>query len=155
MRTGRTSTMRAWAWVSSVMMPLWLPVKLIAGTSSSCSAIESSAMLIRSPHVSSMSSSRRGESADIRLARASSSSVVSPMAETTTTIWCPSARLAATRAATLRMRSTSATEEPAVLLDDHAHVGSLPLHPAGPRKDTVALRVLTAGCPSIVSRARS
>src|SRR5678815_933389 len=134
MRTGRTSTIRACECASSVMIPLWLPVKLIAGTPCSCNAMERRAMLIRSPHVRSMSSSRRGGSEDIRLARERSSSVVSPMAETTTTIWCPSARLAATRAATLRMRSTSATEEP-------PNVGTMSMHPPGHGKNPCAPRV--------------
>ena len=154
MRTGRTSTMRAWAWASSVMMPLWLPVKLIAGTPSSWRAIESRAMLMRSPHVSSMSSSRRGGSADIFLASESSSSVVSPIAETTTTSWCPSARLAATRAATLRIRSTSATEEPPNFWTMTLMSGVVAGAPGGPRKESEHLRVLTDRCPSIVSRAR-
>jgi hypothetical protein len=94
------------------MMPLWLPVKLIAGTSSAFSAIESSAMEIRSPAVSSMSSSRRAGASVTCRANCSSSSVVSPMAETTTTSSYPSARRAAIFAATCRIRSTSATDEP-------------------------------------------
>jgi hypothetical protein len=58
-------------------------------------AIASSAMEIRSPAVSSMSSSRGLGSGDTSLARSSSSSVVSPMAETTTTTSLP-VRLVAT-----------------------------------------------------------
>ena len=84
-RTGRTSTMRALLWAPSVMMPLCEPVKLTASTPRAWSAIPNSAIEMRSPAVRSMSSSRRcGSSVTLR-ASASSSSVVSPMAETTTT----------------------------------------------------------------------
>ena len=58
-RNGRTSMMRASTWRSLVMMPDWLPVKLIASPPSSRMAIDSSAIEMRSPAVSSMSSSRR------------------------------------------------------------------------------------------------
>ena len=44
----------------SVMMPAWLPVKLSLGTPTSCSAMHSSAMALRSPAVISMSISRPG-----------------------------------------------------------------------------------------------
>src|SRR2546425_935604 len=112
MRTGRTSTMRALVCAPSVMIPLCDPVKLTASTPQACSAIPRSAIEIRSPAVRSMSSSRRcGSSVTLR-ARASSSSVVSPIAETTTTTCLPPARACATRAATPRIFSTSATEEP-------------------------------------------
>src|SRR5688572_19118539 len=108
-RNGRTSIMRASMWRSLVMMPDWLPVKLIASPPSSRIAIDSSAIEIRSPADSSMSSSRRSGFAETRLARASSSSVVSPIADTTTTTSLPARRVCMTRSATLRMRSTSAT----------------------------------------------
>ena len=75
---------RASTWRSFVMIPDWLPVKLIASPPSSRMAIESSAIEIRSPADSSMSSSRRSGFGDTCLASASSSSVVSPIAETTT-----------------------------------------------------------------------
>ncbi len=75
-------------------------------------AMASSAMEIRSPEVSSMSSSRPGGSGLIWLARASSSSVVSPIAETTTTTSSPALRTATIRSATRLIRSASATEEP-------------------------------------------
>ena len=77
--------MRASTWRSFVMMPDWLPVKLIASPPSSRIAIESSAMEMRSPADSSMSSSRRSGFGETCLASVSSSSVVSPIAETTTT----------------------------------------------------------------------
>ena len=51
--------MRASTCRSLVMMPDWLPVKLIASPPSSRIAIESSAIEMRSPADSSMSSSRR------------------------------------------------------------------------------------------------
>ena len=84
MRSGLTAVMRAALWAPSVRMPLCEPVKEIAGTPRSPSAIASSAMATRSPVVSSMSSSRRLGSAETCRARRSSSSVVWPMAETTT-----------------------------------------------------------------------
>jgi hypothetical protein len=79
---------------------------------SSRMAIESSAMEIRSPAVSSMSSSRRSGFGDTCLARPSSSSVVSPIAETTTTTSWPARRVSMTRSATFFMRVASATLEP-------------------------------------------
>ena len=67
------------------MIPDWLPVKLIASPPSSRIARERRAIEIRSPADSSMSSSRRCGFGDTFFAIASSSSVVSPIAETTTT----------------------------------------------------------------------
>ena len=75
-------------------------------------AIASSAMEIRSPAVSSMSSSRPGGSSVIWLAWSSSSSVVSPIAETTTTTSSPFFLAATIRSATRFMCSADATEEP-------------------------------------------
>ena len=75
-------------------------------------AIASSAMEMRSPEVSSMSSSRPGGAGLTRLARSISSSVVSPIAETTTTTWLPACFVATMRLATRLMPSASATEEP-------------------------------------------
>jgi hypothetical protein len=75
-------------------------------------AFDSNDIAMRSPAVSSMSSSRRSGLADTCLASASRSSVVPPIAETTTTTPCPAARVRITRAATRRMRATSATLEP-------------------------------------------
>ena len=66
------------------MMPDWLPVKLMAGTPRSLRAIDKSAMEMRSPAVSNMSSSRFCGLSVTFLESVSSSSVVSPMAETTT-----------------------------------------------------------------------
>src|SRR6476619_3817639 len=75
-------------------------------------AMASSAALIRSPAVNSMSSSRGGGSGDTRRARSISSSVVSHIAEITTTTSWPSALVATMRFATRLMLSASATEEP-------------------------------------------
>ena len=94
------------------MMPDWLPVKLIASPPSSRIAIDSTAIEIRSPAVSSMSSSRRSGFGDTCLASARSSSVVSPIAETTTTTSWPAFFVRTTRSATCRIRATSATLEP-------------------------------------------
>ena len=94
------------------MTPAWLPVKLRASRPSRAIAIASSAMAIRSPAVSSMSSSRPGGSGVTCWASSSSSSVVSPMADTTTTTSSPLRRLATIRSATRLMRSALATELP-------------------------------------------
>ena len=67
---------------------------------------------MRSPAESSMSSSRRAGLSLTCLARARRSSVVSPMAETTTTTSLPAALAAATRSATFWIFCTSATDEP-------------------------------------------
>src|SRR5438270_10777437 len=75
-------------------------------------AMASSAMLIRSPAVSSMSSSRPGGSSVIWAAWSSSSSVVSPIAETTTTTSSPFFLAVTMRSATRLMRSALATEDP-------------------------------------------
>src|SRR3954451_22197482 len=71
-----------------------------------------SAIEIRSPPVSSMSSSRGCGSGVTCSARSMSSSVVSPMAETTTTTSSPARRRATIRLATCLMRSASPTEDP-------------------------------------------
>src|SRR5262249_39492445 len=75
-------------------------------------AMDSSAIEMRSPAVNSMSSSRRSGFADTCFARSSSSSVVSPIADTTTTTSWPSRRVRMTRSATCFSLATSATEEP-------------------------------------------
>ena len=75
-------------------------------------AIATSALEIRSPEVSSMSSSRAGGDGDTCCARSISSSVVSPIAETTTTTSLPSLRVATIRSATRLMRSAVPTDEP-------------------------------------------
>ena len=89
-------------------------------------AIASSAIEIRSPAVSSMSSSRPGGAGLTRLARSRSSSVVSPIAETTTTTERPAFRLATMRCATRLMPSASATDEPPYFCTTSATGASLP-----------------------------
>src|SRR5688572_19299120 len=108
-RNGRTSMMRASTCRSLVMMPDWLPVKLMASPPSSRIASDRSAIEIRSPADSSMSSSRRSGFGDTVFAMVKSSSVVSPIAETTTTTWCPWRTVRITRSATYRSFPTSAT----------------------------------------------
>ena len=76
------------------------------------SAIETRVALWCSPVARSTSSSRGSGSSVMPAARPSSSSVVSPMADTTTTRSCPAARSRAIRRATRLMRSAPATEEP-------------------------------------------
>ena len=90
-RPGVTSMIRALPCTLSVITPACEPVNERASTPSSWIAIASSAMLIRSPAVSSMSSSRPGGSGVTCWARSSSSSVVSPIADTTTTTSLPAA----------------------------------------------------------------
>jgi hypothetical protein len=75
-------------------------------------AIASSAIEMRSPAVSSMSSSRPAGTGLTCEARSSSSSVVSPMADTTTTTSLPALRVSTIRSATRLMRSALATDEP-------------------------------------------
>src|SRR5438445_682537 len=99
--------MRALVWESLVTMPDCEPVKLTAGTPRALRAIESSAIEMRSPAESSMSSSRRAGLSVSFLASASSSSVVSPIGETTTTTSLPAAFAVATRSATRRILSPS------------------------------------------------
>src|SRR4028119_2064102 len=72
----------------------------------------SSAMEMRSPAVSSMSSSRPGGSSVIWAAWSISSSVVSPIAETTTTTSLPACFSATMRSATRLTWAAEATEEP-------------------------------------------
>ena len=72
----------------------------------------SSAIEIRSPAVSSMSSSRPGGSSVIWPARSRSSSVESPMADTTTTTSSPFFLAVTIRSATRFMWAADATEDP-------------------------------------------
>src|SRR5437773_2465875 len=75
-------------------------------------AIASRDIAMRSPAVSSRSSSRGLGAGVMPWAIASSSSVVSPIAETTTTTSLPARRDSSTRSATARMRLLSATDVP-------------------------------------------
>ena len=86
---GSDSTIRAAPCCVSVMMPACDPVYEAALQPRALIAIASNDIAIRSPAVSSMSSSRGSGPCDL-LAIASRSSVVSPMAETATMTWYPS-----------------------------------------------------------------
>ena len=124
-RKGRTSMMRASTWRSLVMMPDWLPVKLIASPPSSRIAIDSSAIEIRSPAESSMSSSRRSGFGETFLAIASRSSVVSPIAETTTTTSCPCCACPHDALGDLSQLVDVGDAAAAVLLNDDCHGHSI------------------------------
>ncbi len=112
MRPGVTSMMRALLWTESVMTPAWLPVKDWASWPRDLIAMASSAMEMRSPAVSSMSNSRPAGSGDTCSASSMSSSVVSPIADTTTTTSWPAFLASTIRRATRLMPSASATDEP-------------------------------------------
>ncbi|MNX84249.1 hypothetical protein D3C86_1160410 [compost metagenome] len=104
--------MGALRWTGSVVIPACQPVRLTALTPSSMRAWASSAMETCSPVASSMSTSRGEGALEIWFMRPTRPSVVLPMAETATTTSWPSRRVWATRRATCRIRSTSATDEP-------------------------------------------
>ncbi len=123
MRPGVTSMMRALPCTESVMTPAWLPVNDRALAPRFWIAMASSAIEMRSPAVSSMSSSRPGGSGDTCCARSSSSSVVSPMALTTTQTSWPALRVATMRSATRLMRSASETDEPPYFCTTRPMVG--------------------------------
>ena len=112
MRAGSIPAIRARPYVPSVVIPACAPVRLIAATPSAWSAMETSVALWCSPVARSMSSSRGSGSSVMAAARARSSSVVSPMAETTMHRSAPSARARAILRATRRIRSAFATDEP-------------------------------------------
>ena len=86
--------MRARPWRESVRMPACGPVSVIAGTPSAWSAMATSVPLMCSPVASSRSISRGSGSSVIRAASSMRSSVVSPMALTTTTSRSPVGALA-------------------------------------------------------------
>jgi len=111
-RSPLTSTILALRWAVSVMMPTWLPVKLIASIPRSASAIVISAAVWRSPVVSSMSISRPGWVRDTELASEIRLSVALPIADTTTITSLPRFLVKAMLSATAWMRSGSATEVP-------------------------------------------
>src|SRR5438128_8084099 len=111
-RYARISTIRALPCVVSVTIPACDPVNETASLPRSLIAIDRSAIEIRSPAVSSMSRSRGCGLPETCVASSSSSSVVSPIAETTTHTWSPFAAAPTTRRATSRIRSGSATDEP-------------------------------------------
>ncbi len=104
--------MRAPVWRSLVKIPDCDPVNEMASTPRASSAIANSAIEMRSPVESSMSNSRRGGDGVTERASANSSSVVLPIAETTTTTRRPLPTVSATRSATFPSRAASATELP-------------------------------------------
>ena len=89
MRSPLTSRILALPCTVSVTIPACDPVKLTAWTPRSMQAMQSSAIEIRSPAVSSMSISRPCGWWETSWARRTRSSVVLPIAETTTTTWLP------------------------------------------------------------------
>ena len=113
-RTTAASSPRilAFVWTASVSIRTCPPVKLTAGWPLASRAIAISAIVTCSPVESSMSSSRLGGSALIWAASRSSSSVVLPIALTTTATWCPARRAARTLSAARRMWAGSATLVP-------------------------------------------
>src|SRR6478609_8067779 len=111
-RPGVTSMILARPCVESVITPAWEPVNERASAPRDEMAMATSALEMRSPEVSSMSSSRAGGDGETCWARSISSSVVSPIAETTTTTSWPSLRVATIRSATRLIRSAVPTDEP-------------------------------------------
>ena len=111
-RLGVTSMMRALPCVESVITPACEPVNDNASAPSALIAIATSELEMRSPAVSSMSISRSGGTGLTRCARSSSSSVVSPIAEHTTTTSLPALRVATIRSATRLIRSAFSSDEP-------------------------------------------
>ncbi|CAB4342517.1 unannotated protein [freshwater metagenome] len=75
-------------------------------------AMANTAIDIRSPAVNNMSSSRPGGLGETCFARSNNSSVVSPIAETTTTISFPARLVSTIRLATRKILAASATDEP-------------------------------------------
>ena len=97
----------------SVITPACDPVNERAVNPRSEIAIATSAIEIRSPAVSSMSSSRAGGTGlDLPPARSSSSSVVSPIAETATTTSWPAFFCSTMRRATRLTAAASASDDP-------------------------------------------
>ena len=121
MRPGVMSMILARPCAESVITPACEPVNDCALWPSWAMAIASSAIEIRSPAVSSMSSSRGGGSGVTCSARSRSSSVVSPIAETTTTTSLPARLVLTMRWATRLMPVGVGHRRAAVLLHDNAH----------------------------------
>src|SRR4051812_2162436 len=111
-RSERIATIRARPCAVSVTMPACEPVNDTASRPRSLIAIERSAIEIRSPAVSSMSRSRGCGLGETSAASASRSSVVSPIAETTTQTPPFEPAVDTIRPATRRIRSGDATDVP-------------------------------------------
>ena len=147
-RPGVTSMIRALPCAESVITPACEPVNERPSRPRLAMAMASSAIEIRSPAVSSMSSSRPGGSGLTWLARSRSSSVVSPMAETTTTTAWPALRVATMRWATRLMPSASATEDPPYFCTTRA-TGRRSFVPAAGRRPAKSIqRAVLIGCAS-------
>src|SRR5690606_26181393 len=99
-------------WLPVVITPACEPVNDLACAPNESIAMATRALEIRSPAVSSMSISRAGGAGATCLARSSSSSVVSPIAETTTTTSLPAFLVSTISWATRRFRSASVTDDP-------------------------------------------
>ena len=111
-RPGVTSTIRALPCRSVVSTPACEPVNDCASAPNDSMAIATSALDIRSPAVSNISISRAGGTGFTCAARSRSSSVVSPIAEHTTTTSFPCFLVATIRSATRRIRSALSSEDP-------------------------------------------
>src|SRR5439155_8650300 len=111
-RFGSMWRMRARECIESTRIPAWPPERLIASTPAACSAMTRRALVCSSPVLTSTSSSRASGCSVISFARASSSSVVSPIAETTATMRSPPSARSLILAATFLIRLASPTEEP-------------------------------------------
>ena len=111
-RSARTSTIFALVCDPSVTMPACEPVSETASWPRSWIAIAQSAFEIRSPVEMSMSYSRGCGRGETSCASRISSSVVSPIAESTATTFAPDSRAAASRCATRFSLSVSPTDEP-------------------------------------------
>src|ERR1039458_779088 len=109
MRCGTMSTIRALRWTLLVRIPAWGPVSEIAGTPSRSSAMAMRGAVMVSPVERSWSISRSGGAGLTLWARLISSSVLLPMALTTTTTRPRSDRVAAIRRATRWISSALAT----------------------------------------------
>ena len=106
------SVMRARVYALVERIPAWPPLSDTAGWCRSCSAIAIRVALTISPVERSSASSRSSGGVATLWASSISSSVVSPMAETTTTIGRPDVAVRATRTAAARIRSAVASDEP-------------------------------------------
>ena len=111
-RCARTSTIFAFVCVVSVTIPACEPVSETAWWPRSSIAISASAHEMRSPTEISMSIARGFGRSEIRWARSTSSSVVSPIAESTATTRPPSSFAATIRRATFSSRSGLPTDVP-------------------------------------------
>ena len=109
---GLTSVMCALPWMLSVMRPAALPVNVRGSWPRSASAIASRAEETSSPRLRRASRLTGSGRVETSAARSQSSSVVSPMAETTATTRNPSSRVLAIRSAARTIPAASANDEP-------------------------------------------